>query len=152
MISRVLGNGRNGLFVALVLPLAACNSDASGVPGNIEDTTPFSVIGEDETVHFTGTEPFWGGEVTGDRLTYSTPENIDGTVIEVSRFAGRGGLSFSGMLDGAQFDLVVVEGQCSDGMSDRVFPFVATLSLGESDDLRGCAWSSDSPFKGPESP
>jgi uncharacterized membrane protein len=138
--------------IAISLTLTACNSSTPGIPGDPEDSAPFSLIGEGETVHFTGTEPFWGGEVTGDQLTYSTPENIDGTLITVSRFAGRGGLSFSGTLDGAQFDLVLVEGQCSDGMSDRLFPFVATLSIGESDDLRGCAWSSEHPFEGPENP
>ncbi|MES2699385.1 MAG: hypothetical protein V4647_07225, partial [Pseudomonadota bacterium] len=94
----------------LVIPaalalLAACTSpdspageadDSLPVPGEVDDAQPFSAIAEDEVIHFTGTEPFWGGEVTGGELTWSTPENIDGETIAVARFAGRGGLSFTG--------------------------------------------------------
>lgn len=142
---------RNGA-AALALALAGCGSgDGSTLPGDIDDHQAFSAIGEGETVHFTGTEPFWGGEVAGTSLTYSTPENIDGSRIEVARFAGRGGLSFSGSLDGTAFDLLVTEGQCSDGMSDRTYPFTATLKLGEEQRL-GCAWSDEHPFEEAEYP
>jgi uncharacterized membrane protein len=145
-------NIRTGI-VGLALALAACGGqeETSTLPGDIDDHQAFSAIGEGETVHFTGTEPFWGGEVAGSALTYTTPENIDGSRIEVSRFAGRGGLAFSGTLDGAAFDLLVSEGTCSDGMSDRSYPFTATLKLGEEQRL-GCAWSDSHPFLGPENP
>lgn len=138
--------------LAATLLLAACNQEAGGtggLPGDPEDTTPFALIAEDETVHFTGTEPFWGGEATGGMLNYSTPENIEGRDVAVTRFEGRGGLSFSGELGGAAFDLLVTEGQCSDGMSDRSFPFVATLSLG-GEVRHGCAWTAARPFTGGE--
>lgn len=141
------------LALTIALPLAACENraDTSNVPGDNSDTQPYSRIGTEETVHFTGTEPFWGGEVGGSTLIYSTPENIDGTTIPVSRFAGRGGVSFSGELGGESFDLSVSEGECSDGMSDRTYPFHATLQIGE--ELRsGCAWTDSEPFTGPGSP
>ena len=80
----------------LLLTLAACGSQSDssiagpqgGAPGRGEDTAAYSGIGPEETIHFTGTEPFWGGEASGGTLTYSTPENIDGTTIAVERFAG----------------------------------------------------------------
>ncbi|HSG33186.1 MAG TPA: hypothetical protein VLA37_01530, partial [Sphingomonadaceae bacterium] len=87
----------------------------------------------------------------GTTLVYTTPENIDGTTIEVARFAGRGGLTFSGTYQGSNFDLLLTEGACSDGMSDRTYPFVATLSLG-GEVRNGCAWSDEHPFTGPENP
>ncbi|WP_162848940.1 COG3650 family protein [Aurantiacibacter suaedae] len=126
------------------LMLAACSEADSIVPGNAEDPRPFSEIGADEEMRFTGTEPFWGGSVVGESLTYSTPDNIDGTAIAVSRFAGRGGVTWSGTLDGESFDLMVTPGRCSDGMSDKTYPFVATLQLG-AQQREGCAWRATHP-------
>ena len=104
-----------------------------------------------ETLRFTGNEPFWGGEVTGVTLTYTTPEDQDGTVIRVERFAGRGGLAFGGLLDGADFDMTVTPLACSDGMSDRTYPFTVTLKIGE-ETRNGCGWTERQPFEGSEHP
>ena len=139
---------------ALLLPmlLGACQPGGNAdIPGDSSDTRPFSGIGAAETLHFVGTEPFWGGEVTGTALRYSTPENQDGTAIMVKRFGGRGGLSFSDALEGAAFDMTVTPGRCSDGMSDRTFPFVVTLRLGE-ETRNGCGWTEAAPFEGPAAP
>ena len=124
---------------------------ADGVPTDDESTAPYSGIAEDEAVNFTGTEPFWGGEVSGRTLTYTTPEDQTGKVIEVERFAGRGGISYSGLLEGAEFEMTVTPLACSDGMSDRTYPFTVTLEIGE-DKRNGCAWSEQHPFEGPEHP
>src|SRR5689334_15502208 len=48
-------------------------------------TGAYDGIAEDETVRFTGTEPFWGGEVRGGALTYTTPDNPEGAKIAVER-------------------------------------------------------------------
>lgn len=147
---------------ACALSLAACQSESPAgegaaatadatVPGNTDETEPYSGIAEDEVLRFTGTEPFWGGEVSGTTLTYSTPEDQDGTAIEVERFAGRGGIAFGGSLDGAPFEMMVTPLECSDGMSDRTYPFTVTLEVGE-ETRNGCAWSDEHPFDGPEHP
>jgi uncharacterized membrane protein len=124
---------------------------AATVPGDTDETAPYSEIAADEELFFTGTEPFWAGEVGGGSLTYKTPENQDGTTIRVERFAGRGGIAFSGLLDGAHFEMTVTPLACSDGMSDRTYPFTVTLEIGE-DRRNGCAWSERHPFEGPEHP
>ena len=142
------------LSAALLLAsLAACQASTSNedVPGDADDTAPFDLIGANETVRFTGTEPFWGGQVQGTALTYSTPENIDGSDIKVTRFAGRGGVSWSGTHAGARFALAVTPGQCSDGMSDRTYPFVATLEV-QGEQRNGCAWTERQSFTGPQAP
>ncbi len=149
------------LAAACALALAACQSESSiddgaatadaVVPGDTSETEPYSEVAEDEVLHFTGTEPFWGGEVSGTTLTYSTPENQEGIAIEVERFAGRGGIAFSGMLDGAPFEMMVTPLACSDGMSDRTYPFTVTLEIGQ-ETRNGCAWSEQHPFEGPEHP
>jgi uncharacterized membrane protein len=151
---------RSGAVVAaLAAALAACSPGVGGksagedarVPGSTASTAPYDGIAENETLRFTGTEPFWGGEVAGEALTYSTPENADGEAIAVERFAGRGGLSFHGTLDEQAFEMMVTPLECSDGMSDRTYPFTVTLKLGE--EMRnGCGWTDAQPFTGPEHP
>jgi uncharacterized membrane protein len=154
-------------FAAASLMLAACAQEApsdneaetgsvveeiaASVPAEGEDTAPYSGIAEDETVNFTGTEPFWGGEVDGKTLTYKTPEKPDGEVIMVERFAGRGGLSFSGVLEGAELEMMVTPLDCSDGMSDRTYPFTVTLKI-DDETRNGCGWTERQPFSGPEHP
>jgi len=154
---------------ALLLPLTACQAgdadsratdapEAAVAPAekgmplpDPSSTEPYDGIGADEVLHFTGTEPFWGGDVAGDTLTYSTPENQEGTAIAVKRFAGRGGISFSGKLDQADFEMAITPGECSDGMSDRTYPFTVTLEIGD-ETRNGCGWTDRQRFEGPEHP
>ena len=146
---------RHCLIAIAPLLLAACQQGTGPdtASGNVPGTSPqgFTAIAPEEIISFTGTEPFWGGTIVGGTLTYSTPENTEGTRIEVKRFAGQGGLSFSGMLEGQQFDLLITQGDCSDGMSDRSYPFVATLNLGK-EVREGCAHTDKQPFSGPQQP
>ena len=112
---------------------------------------PFAAIAPAETIRLVGTEPFWGGTIRGNEMLYSTPENQAGESIAVRRFAGNNGLGFSGTWDGMPLDLTITPGTCSDGMSDRSYPFVATLKLGD-EQRNGCAWTDRMPFSGTESP
>lgn len=99
-------------------------------------------------MRFTGTEPFWGGRIEGSQMIWSTPEDPGGTVVEVRRFAGRGGLSFSGQLADKALTLTVTPADCSDGMSDYRYPFAVSVRLG--DELReGCGWTERQPRSEP---
>ena len=129
----------------------AAASSSSPTVATASDTRPYSGIGSGETVHFTGTEPFWGGEVSGGALNYTTPENQAGALVAVDRFAGRNGISFSGDLDDKPFMLAVTPGKCSDGMSDRTYPFVVTLQV-KGQQRKGCAWTDKQPFTGSRQP
>ena len=119
---------------------AACQQGGEqGVPGSSDDTQPYAGIAEDAELKLIGTEPFWNATVGGGTLTWATPENIDGFAVPVERFAGRGGVSFSGELEGAALDVAVTPGECSDAMSDRTYPFTATVQIG-ANQYNGCAW------------
>jgi uncharacterized membrane protein len=133
----------SGLLLGL-FALAACHQAPRNVPGDSNDHRPWHGIGAGEVVHFLGTEPFWAGEVADNELTYTTPENQDGETIPVSRFAGRGGLSFSGTLASGMMTLAVTPAECSDGMSDRTYPYTVTLQIG-SEVRRGCGWTERRP-------
>lgn len=133
--------------VLMLLPLAAlaaCHSPARDVPGDMNDHQPWHGIAAEETVSFAGTEPFWNGRVEHGVLTYVTPEKPDGVTVPIRRFEGRGGVSFSGTLEGKDLTIAMGPDDCSDGMSDRHYPFAVTLRLGE--DVRmGCGWTSAHP-------
>jgi uncharacterized membrane protein len=131
------------------LLLAACSPQSGDAITT--DTAPFDGIAADEIITLAGTEPFWGMTIANDVATYTTPENTDGSVFEVSRFAGNNGLGFSGRLDGADVVIAVTPGECSDGMSDRTFPYTATVVLGEQR-LAGCGHTDRQPFTGPAAP
>ncbi|QIQ85303.1 hypothetical protein [Erythrobacter sp.] len=138
--------------LAALVSLAACSGDEGDAISR--DTQPFSGIAENETIEVTGTEPFWG--MTIDQAegvaAYSTPENIEGTRFAVERFAGNNGLGFTGALDsGEGVTVTITPGECSDGMSDRTYPFTATAEVGERD-LRGCAFTDAQGFTGPQAP
>jgi len=129
----------------LVLGLGACQG------AKYEPAPVFDGIEAEEVIHFTGTEPFWGGQAVGSILTYTTPENPAGAVVAIQRFAGNSGLGLSGNLGDQSFDMTVTPGECSDGMSDRIYPLTVTLGL--ADEVReGCGWTDRLPFSGPESP
>ena len=140
------------LLLSLLLFPIACNDP----PGEISrDTQPFDGIAPTATISLTGTEPFWGITIEPDetafRATYTSPENIDGTAFAVTRFAGNNGLGFSGEMEGEDFIATVTPGDCSDAMSDRNYPYTATVALGDRT-LIGCGYTSDEPFTGEQAP
>ena len=148
-------NGRS-IFLASGLLLAACSS-STGEPDAGPQGSPagnggtFDAIAADETVNYSGTEPFWNGSSAAGMATYATPDNPDGSEFPVERFAGNNGLGISGDMDGQSFDLTITPGECSDGMSDRTYPYTATLLIG-AEQRQGCAWTNSQPFSGPEMP
>jgi len=138
--------------LASLLALIACEGESGDAISR--DTQPFSGIGEDEVIEVTGTEPFWGMTIdqAEGAAAYSTPENIDGERFEIDRFAGNNGLGFTGTLAGGEgVTVTITPGECSDGMSDRTYPFTATAEVGERD-LRGCAFTDAQGFEGPQAP
>jgi len=125
--------------------LAGCHQghgDAAGgaaLTGSAEDTAPFAAISPADVILIAGTEPFWNGRIAEGTLTWTTPQDMAGQAIRVTRFAGRGGLGFSGTLEGQPLDLAVAPGTCFDGMSDRTYPFTVAITLG-TQHLSGCGW------------
>lgn len=88
-----------------------------------------------------GTEPFWGARIEGRCVTYSTPDNPDGTRIWTRLTGSASQRIWTGALDGQRFVLELqkaIGASCSDGMSDRRYPFDAKLQLGNARE-RGCA-------------
>jgi uncharacterized membrane protein len=135
-------------LAALLLAAACTPAQTDGID---PQGKPFDKVAPTETVTMLGTEPFWNIRVTGTTARYSNPDHPEGTAFPVERFAGNGGLSFTGSLAGAPVTATLTPGQCSDGMSDRSFPFVATIALG-GETLKGCGYTDSQPFTGDGAP
>ena len=86
-----------------------------------------------------GTEPFWGARIEGRCVTYSHPEDQQGTRVWTRYSANSGGGTWTGALGGQRFILTSrPQPGCSDGMSDKRYPLAVALTVG-GEQRRGCA-------------
>ena len=118
--------------VASVAPTpSATEAPAAKRAAGQEDADPLTIF------RAFGTEPFWNVNVEATRLTYTTPEDQAGVVMEGTRRALPDGVEISGQHDGKPFVLSVSNGTCSDGMSDNTHNLVSTFRHGDLD-YKGC--------------
>jgi uncharacterized membrane protein len=116
-------------------PAAPDKQIASASPCLLQDGNPVK-----QRFRATGTEPFWAAEVQGRCVTYSTPDDRQGMRIWTRVADGPDGPVWNGELNGRQFQLYVTPSAgCSNGMSDRRYPFDAVLRVG-GETRRGCAY------------
>lgn len=117
------------------------NSAADAAPGS---ASPCMMQGSErltiEPFRALGTEPFWSARVEGRCVTYSTPEDQQGTRVWTRYSPGaNGGGTWVGQLRGKPFELRTrAEPGCSDGMSDKRYPVAADLAV-DGEQRRGCA-------------
>lgn len=90
-----------------------------------------------------GTEPFWAVHIGEGTLRYMTPQDQDGTVVPFTRKpAADDEVAIDAVLNGKDLHLSGRIAECSDGMSDRIYPFTITIKLGD-EELKGCARPSE---------
>lgn len=92
-----------------------------------------------------GTEPFWGVRVESGHLVFTTPDDQDGRVLQASERNEGGATVYAGNDGGQAYALTITPGECSDGMSDRVFRFKAEFAIGDKR-YSGCAAAAGDPW------
>lgn len=108
---------------------------ASVGPCLVQDGQPLRIT----PLRAIGTEPFWGARIEGRCVTYSHPEDQNGTRVWTRYTPGPDGGIWSGALGGRRFELRTrAHPGCSDGMSDEVYPFAVDLLVG-GERRSGCA-------------
>ncbi len=86
-----------------------------------------------------GTEPFWGARIEGRCVTYSQPENPQGTRVWTRYAETADSQTWIGALNRQPFELRLRrKAACSDGMSDKTYPMSAEL-LVHGERRQGCA-------------
>lgn len=132
------------ILSALVLALAACDTQpevAAGPPATTPEPPP-AMLGEvdlNQPLRALGTEPFWGVDVSSGTLI------LTGVDIPEQRFEADSpevmGTTavWRGADDrGQELTLTLIATECSDGMSDRLYPLTARVQT-EDRELVGCA-------------
>ena len=109
---------------------------ASGVSAClIQDGERLSVV----PLRGVGTEPSWAVQIEGRCVTYSHPDDQQGTRVWTRYTASATGGTWIDALDGRHFILRTrAQFGCSDGMSDRRYPFAVELTVG-GEQRSGCA-------------
>jgi uncharacterized membrane protein len=133
-------------FAALIV-LAACQpaAETSGNTSAAPDViapepapapAPVVVGGVDLStqVRVSGTEPFWGVDITPGTLVFSGVDRAE------LRLANPGAVmqGESAVIAAEGMTITLKPATCSDGMSDRVYPLEAEVQLG-TELLKGCA-------------
>ena len=124
---------------SVAAPGASAAAPVAAAPGSVAmgKRVPGDVALPLQVFRVFGNEPFWNAAVEGDRLTYSTPDDPAGVVLQGRRRAIPGGVEIAGSHDGRAFVLTVIEDDCSDGMSDNNHALSARLRFGDID-FSGC--------------
>ena len=123
------------LFLASAVLLAAC-SQAPLPPGE-PPAQPGAAFAY--PMRLIGTEPFWGATITADTITLSGADRPHLRFAAGERAVTGAGVRWrTNSASGDPVEVTLVRETCSDGMSDRTYPFQATVVLG-SETLRGCA-------------
>ncbi len=85
-----------------------------------------------------GNEPFWAVEASDLGLVLKTPDQPNGTALPAKRQPTLHGMRWAGEADGHRYSLGIIDGDCSDGMSDRHYRLKATWIYDETTQ-QGCA-------------
>lgn len=88
-----------------------------------------------------GNEPFWNVSIMPDSIVWRTPEHLEGIHFPPTARERSGGvITWRTARSGtpASLELSIERMTCSDGMSDRVYPYKATLTL-YAQTFTGCA-------------
>lgn len=124
--------------------VAACRSGAAGQSASADQTVSPCLMQDGkrlsvQPLRAVGNEPFWGAKIEGRCVTYSHPEDQQGTRVWTKYTATSQGGLWSGALGGRLFELRTrAEPGCSDGMSDKTYPLSVEL-LVNGERRQGCA-------------
>lgn len=134
------------LAILLTLPLfLACSGETSApaAPAEVEAAEPIMLGGIDlnQPLRALGTEPFWGLDITPATLTYTGVDRPEQAVPNPGPEVMGTTAVYEAMVEGASaMTVTLMATECSDGMSDRVYPLTATVEIAE-ETLNGCAQS-----------
>lgn len=130
------------LLLALGASLAGCSgsSDKTDEPAPATPPAPVMIGGIDlvQPLRVLGTEPFWAVDVAHETLVLTRPGVADVTAPTSDPVVTGTTAIYSGTTNtGQTLVMTLIATECSDGMSDRVYPLTARVELGE-ETLNGC--------------
>jgi uncharacterized membrane protein len=132
---------RTAALIAAALLITACGQSPMG---SAEEAPPPAdapiTVGPDYSGDFdaVGTEPFWNVKVRSQGMTLARPDHPDVVTGNSGvRIDGEQGV-FDATAGEQRLVLRLTPGECSDGMSDRRYGYLAEVWI-DGETLRGCA-------------
>jgi len=134
----------------LLFAAAACSPKPAATPPPAP--APKTVVGDfSRPLDARGTEPFWAVAIRGTTLTLTRPDQpiviatAPGAVIQPGRASWTGKTP-----DGRELKVTLYASNCSDGMSDHIYPYTAEVDVPGASPLSGCADTVAALAKGPK--
>ena len=131
----------------LALPLvlfAACSqgtTEKSPPPADAPAPTMLGGVDLNQPIRALGTEPCWSVAITRDAIVYTGVDRAEQRAGSPQPVVQGTTAVYTGDTDeGTVMVVTLIATECSDGMSDRVYPLTAKVELGEVS-LNGCAAS-----------
>jgi len=130
------------LVLALTASLGGCSNSENKTDEPASAAAPAAVVigGIDlvQPIRVLGTEPFWAIDIAHETMVLTRPGVPDITAPTSDPVVTGTTAVYSGTTNtGQTLVLTVIATECSDGMSDRVYPLTAKVELGE-ETLNGC--------------
>ncbi|PHY19151.1 COG3650 family protein [Caulobacter sp. BP25] len=132
---------RAAALATVVLLISACgqspmgSTDHAAPPADAPALVEPDYSGDFDAL---GTEPFWSVKIHANRLTLSRPGHPDQAATDATlKTEGQDGV-FDARIDGRRLILRLTPGDCSDGMSDRRYDYLAEVRI-DDEILKGCA-------------
>jgi uncharacterized membrane protein len=130
-----------GALCVLITVAAACG-DRDSRPDDTASIVPRDTIVDllkAEPLRALGTEPFWALDVDGTGLRFITPEDTSGIRFPpIASTVIADTVVWSGQTERATIEARIWPEKCSDGMSDREYPYASRVTIAGTT-YRGCA-------------
>jgi uncharacterized membrane protein len=126
------------------IPPADAPGDVLPAPGTAGEVLPTTATDPAEPFRadfvLIGTEPFWRLDIKGGALALTQPDQPAVTTGKATLEATSGKAMWSAAAGDKAMVAALTAKSCSDGMSDRTYPYVAEVKLGETV-FKGCGIS-----------
>lgn len=122
-------------------PPAATDSLGSGTtePDIVTHADTAAPEPVDPSFRLVGTEPFWALHIETSGMRFTTPEDTAGLRFGAARAVSVGdSLRWNSVGDRGVIEAVITRTPCSDGMSDKTWPYRARVEIGKTT-YEGCA-------------
>ena len=128
--------------LCVLITVAGACGDRDIRPNDTASPPPQSTIADSLTaqpLRALGTEPFWALDVDSTGLRFITPEDTSGIRFQPIRpTIDADTVVWSGQTEAATIEVRVWPEKCSDGMSDREYPYGSRVIIAGTT-YRGCA-------------
>jgi uncharacterized membrane protein len=137
-------------WLLLIAAIAACGGEPRqpAADSSTPDNTEPDIITDADTLgpqpvepafRLLGNEPFWNLTIDSTGIRFRTPEDTAGLRFGFTHAVMVGdSLRWNSVGDAGMIEAVVAAAECSDGMSDKVWPYRSRVTIG-AQRYTGCA-------------